>query len=441
MKHKKEQSTETTNYISPRVSMSEPNEEIPIYKGDFQLKDDENLITLAGSIWYSWLPDPLLRFSGTVIGPRLDFQAGTIKELVVNGHIVAQANLTGLSTTPRKQTLDGFCLQASLGDISKPVTEVQFVIPNIRYFRGETVQIILENKESIFGGGMTLQYLDYEIKLNLLSNHAALENELKAKGGYLILGSGVIRKKNATVLYQDSLGISKDLNIFLSFINGRRADISFLTGVSESLDIWKHYGFYQTDSYLPVINWTQIHDTIDYQSIFSAFMKLRENKTDKSFIEFAIHWYIEASQFRSYIEGAIIFIQTALELVYNWLLIEKKKLIIGDDADRISASNKIRLVLSQLNTVPKIPDQLSSLSSINGQTDGPDIFVKIRNALIHGQEKKRILLNEISPNAKTEAFKLGLWYLELSLLYVLNYNGNYYNRITRQSEIVPWFKP
>lgn len=441
MSKRNENSIEITNYISPQVSMSKPNAEIPIYEGEFQLKDGENVITIKGSIRYSWLPDPLVRFSGTVIGPRLDFHAGSEKELIVSGQIIAKANLTGLSTTPRDQTLDGFCLQALFGDGSIPVTEVHFVIPNVRYFRGENVQIVLDDKESLFGGGMTLKYGDYEIKLNLLSNHAVLENELRSTGGYLILGCGVLTKRKGSVLFQDALRISKDLSIFFSFINGRRADISFLTGVYQSTEIWKHYGYYQTDLYLPVINWTQIHDTIDYQSMFSAFMKLRGNKGDKDFIELAIHWYIESCQFESYVEGAIIFIQTALELIYNWLLIEKRKLIIGEDADRMSASNKIRLILSQLNILPKIPDQLNSLNSIKGITDGPDIFVNIRNALVHGQEKKRLLLTGISAIAKSEAHNLGLWYLELSLLHVLEYRGNYYNRISRKSEIVPWVKP
>jgi hypothetical protein len=69
--------------------------------------------------------------------------------------------------------------------------------------------------------------------------------------------------------------------------------------------------------------------------------------------------------------------------------------------------------------------------------------VTIRNALVHGQEKKRAELMRISLKAKYEALQLALWYIELSLLYILEYTGNYHNRTLKNKwkdtgQLLPW---
>jgi hypothetical protein len=78
--------------------------------------------------------------------------------------------------------------------------------------------------------------------------------------------------------------------------------------------------------------------------------------------------------------------------------------------------------------------------------DGPDAFVLIRNAIVHSQESKRKKLMEIPTLTKYEALKLGLWYLELALLYSFGFEGIYRNRCSASKwagsdeEAVPWAK-
>jgi len=76
--------------------------------------------------------------------------------------------------------------------------------------------------------------------------------------------------------------------------------------------------------------------------------------------------------------------------------------------------------------------------------DGVEAFVQIRNAIVHSQEGKRKKLTKISDNTKYQALQLSLWYIELSLLYVLEFKGKYYNRCSGKlwagdgEEEVPW---
>ena len=128
------------------------------------------------------------------------------------------------------------------------------------------------------------------------------------------------------------------------------------------------------------------------------------------------------------------------------VLQETNKLLLGKDAENISASNKIRLILYHLKINPAIPDSMTNLKSISDFLDGPDAIVQIRNALVHGQEEKRRKLTLIDNKVKYEVLNLAIWYIELSLLSILGHRGIYINRcdsspfIASRAQVVPWTK-
>ncbi|WNH10160.1 HEPN domain-containing protein [Thalassobellus suaedae] len=130
--------------------------------------------------------------------------------------------------------------------------------------------------------------------------------------------------------------------------------------------------------------------------------------------------------------------------MYNWWVIENKKIILGKDSENINASNKIRLLLSQLNLDYSVPKEFKNLQefvdSDNQILDACDAVVQIRNAIVHSQEEKRKKLRSISLIAKYEALQLCTWYIEIALLGILGYSDKYYNRISKLEEFVPWFK-
>ena len=150
-----------------------------------------------------------------------------------------------------------------------------------------------------------------------------------------------------------------------------------------------------------------------------------------------------------FVEGSIIMAQTALELLYNWYIVENKKILLGKDSENINAANKIRLLISQLSidyTVPKKFTALQSFLRSEKLIDAPEAVVQIRNAIVHSQEEKRIKLNNIDDTAKYETLQLCIWYIEMSLLKILDFKGIYCNRCSENRsksstrEYVPWMK-
>jgi len=100
-------------------------------------------------------------------------------------------------------------------------------------------------------------------------------------------------------------------------------------------------------------------------------------------------------------------------------------------------------LLTYISVPLGVPAAFSELSALEGATDGPHIFVQIRNALVHGQERKRTELMKVPVKAKYQALQLGLWYIELIFLNILGYKGKYRNRTSGDpfalmGEKVPW---
>jgi len=97
--------------------------------------------------------------------------------------------------------------------------------------------------------------------------------------------------------------------------------------------------------------------------------------------------------------------------------------------------------------VPLSFDKLQSfIDESKDIIDAPDAVVQIRNAIVHSQEEKRKKLSSIHYKVKAEALGLCVWYIEMSLLNILNFDNIYYNRCIRglftsnSKQLVPWSK-
>jgi hypothetical protein len=271
-----------------------------------------------------------------------------------------------------------------------------------------------------------------------------MNEDLSRRSGYMILYNGEFRSKKGPISYSDLQEPFHAFSMFLTFLNGRRCSPFFKQGVHNEEVLWTDYKGYSINQYKYVFTWPTEFIVDGLNGIWKIFYELWKSEEDKDFLVTAVHWYVEANGNAGLIDGAIIMAQTALELIYNWLLIERKKLLIGKDADIISASNKIRLLLSHLEVSTDFPELCSDLKSIPDIVDAPDGLVQIRNALVHAQADKRKKLLKISFEVKAHALHLGVWYIELALLKILGYEGYYKNRTSKNNLSikgpVPWKK-
>ncbi|MCI1187616.1 hypothetical protein MON38_09305 [Hymenobacter sp. DH14] len=438
--------------------MSEPNQSLLIHKGEFILVYGDDQIVMNGEINYNWFPIANARFSGIASFENNDrneeviklklFQKGIKFNLMIDNLLFSQCRFTSISIGSQT-VLEGISESISVrGDRSIIVNEVLFSVANMRDFHGSPIKGTDTGEHTVSFGRIEFDTPDFTILLDKSFNHDTILKLLQSKGGYAILYNGSLIPKKNGITFNEASDLFHCFSNFLSLINGRRCSAIFKHGIYENQVIWSDFTNYNVDSYKRVTSWPVQISTDHLNSSLQNFYKIWKSESDRKFLKLVIHWYVEANSLSAHVEGSIILAQTALELIYNWLIIEKKAILAGKDAETISASNKIRLLISQLHTNHEVPLSFKHLQgfveSNKEVNDAPEAFVQIRNAIVHSQKSKRDKLAQISSKAQYEALQLSLWYIELSMLYILNFKGNYYNRCSgaewlgEGEEMVPW---
>lgn len=430
--------------VSP-VSMTDPNENIQIYSGNFTLRSATKEYQVNGDVFFKWFPDMGVKFRAsftTKVNPSI-YEEFEEFEIIVEDQLVGKIILTDLDLTG-KQTCGGEAQNFIWGEGTISVNEVTFAIPNMREFLGSPVKELHETGIKLHKSRLILEDKPYKIVIDKAENYKEREKKLEENGGYLLTYLGKITKNKGAISLSDLHKWHDRFHHFLYFLNGRRIAPMFYTGSFDGQNKWTDFSEYSVDTYKNVPCWSNIMFLNDLPALWKSYNKLWKEENNQDFLITAIHWYVEANSNAGRIEGSIILIQTALELIYNWMIVENQKMIIGADAEGLSAANKIRMLIFQFKISPDIPPAFKALAkALPNVADGPEAFTKIRNALVHGQESKRSELKKIDLRAKYQALQLGIWYVELALLFILDYKGKYNNRTDgnynrNTGTLVPW---
>ncbi|MCP1381768.1 HEPN domain-containing protein [Runella salmonicolor] len=442
--------------IESSVKMGTPNQAIIIYQGLFVLKNRDEELIVDGTIKYNWFPDSGIHFEGASQNSKNKIKLehfNESSELFINNLCVGKIFITNINTSDLNQ--NSFIRGATngkaiFGDSSIPVEKIIFSVPNLRDLDGLPVIRYNNDSTSYHRNRLEFENDKYLIKIDKCFNYTSLQSDLKSHGGYIIQYYGELTGKKGSVKLTDIQDTLNCFNKFLSFVNGRRTSALFIQGIFKNEVQWCDYTAYIVDLYKYVKTWPQHYSIDGINKSWKKFNDLWQDKNDRNFLNSVIHWYVEANNQSGFVDGSIIMAQTALELIYNWLIIEKKGLLLGNDAENIAAANKIRLLLSQLNINNNIPFSFTNLqsylSSNKEAKDAPDAIVQIRNSIVHSQAEKRKKLALIDNNTLYETLQLCLWYIEMSILYILEFNGKYYNRCSGATylgegdELVPWIK-
>jgi hypothetical protein len=154
-----------------------------------------------------------------------------------------------------------------------------------------------------------------------------------------------------------------------------------------------------------------------------------------------IYWYLNANQSQRGIDAGIILTQAALERLSYEFSVQDKKVISAKGFKDIWASDKFRLMFSSIDIPLQISSDSSDLLSMSRNLnwlDAPHALTEIRNSLVHPEHRQRGQLSD----AYYDAWNLGLWYLEMSILAICGYSGTYGNRLKQRHvgevENVPW---
>ena len=418
--------------VSP-INMESPNAPITIHDGGFKLCKEGNTLVMLGKVTFCWQPNLGVKFEGEILAGYLsntqpDFSSYILE---IDDFKFGEASILEMATSFQngKSTIKGKVPNATWKNGLVPVNVIRFGVANFRDWMGACVTDDGSEFENFERARITLEDSDYIINLDKVKHYSDRLKQIEISGGYMLLYAGAIHKKKGTINLEQLKNWMPCLCQFLNFLNGRRVSPLFYSGLQKDDILWTDYIGYPNDPYTnSIISWSENIDPRYINASWIKFNKLWSDPNSKSFLESLIHWYIESNNQSGFVEGSIIMAQIALELLFNWFVVEERK-IIRDDPN-LSASNKIRLLISQFGLSCDIPMDFKKLSPWSKKTgfDGPEALVHIRNIFVHSKEKNRKKVKEIDSEVIHEAHQLALWYIEIATLNILDYSGFYHNR-------------
>lgn len=453
--------TEKVNQIPEKIDfpffMNHPNENIEIFSGNFQISDNLVSYKVNGIIGFHWFPSIEVYFNGNIEIAFNDLIPLTYSDmglqLIFDDFVFGNAVLTYFNTSKEANEIsyiEGRLIPPVIYEIqSVPVEKIKFVVPNLRKLAGSHIKAKREISTFCYDGRTILENEKVIIYLDRDPAYSDRKKELEKSGGYIFLYNGCLTSKKHPLSFKASTEIFRCLDTFLSFVNGRRVSSILRTGFVNEKQIWQDYTPYSNDPFKSVISWVPFLAPINLNDMWKKFSELWCQKDNADVFHTLVHWYVESNSNSGDIEGALIFAQTTLELIYNWWIVDENSIIVGKDSENIEAANKIRLLLTYAGVdkiMPEVFVGLKKYAKSENILDGPGAITSIRNAVVHYNQSKRKKLKQIDSKTRVEALHLSIWYFELTMLRILEYQGIYHSRINEMAhaviddDFVPWAK-
>ncbi|WP_190489847.1 hypothetical protein [Microcoleus sp. FACHB-831] len=424
-----------------------PNASISLYKGRMEFRKEEIILQGDGRLDFEWLPSPKIRFNidnASLFNTKKSFKKllgkGVLSLLDADTKIYTDAYASRLLLLG--DSVVGYAEKAiSLGS-GQSLSYVLCHLVNFPKFLGGSVSSSSGNASS--SSRIVFEAEDWRITIDAVEEISNLIGALEALGGYAITHVAKLERSNGESFSSDEVKNWLDaLSFFLSFARGFHSPLVLSVGFDENgKKVWEEWDSQRRSTpWKGVISWFPETHPSGLVGIFPNFMKYWNNQIWNEDIRQVLTWYIDSNSASSNIEGLIIWIHSALELLF-WVYFIKEK---GESKKKFTNEKLNKLIsrlIEEFSISKTLPQSLTKLAQVAQKMpdkciDGPYTFVEVRNSIIHGNWRERFFNSnqqELYREARSQAYTLGLWYLEMVLLKLLDYQGHYFNRLRLWAE-------
>jgi hypothetical protein len=445
--------------IEPVYSTDYPSKKIHLYEGEIKCSYEVNgnLYNFqgTGTIEYTWFPNPqpIFKISHSLPIPH-DLDNSNIMLPDSDRLIPIRIQNWDSRHERGKSTyhISGSLTSKSVVGREDDLHSIIFHIVNFCKYINE---VTTANK-----GRITLFEKDWEIIIDEASSKekksSELFNDLKESGGYAITHIGRIKKNdNSKFSAEQAVEIIEILSHFLSFARGLQVPIVLLVGYNIAGDkVYEQWNDAFGNPWKSRDSWLPKQDLRKVQTIFPKFVSWWKDWGQAA--QIVLNMYIEANH-NNFGDITIILTQSVLELIARVVLVEKKSVIAASEYDKrgvLSPAQKISHLLNELSIPGTLqPSHNASVDDLiqfvadnipesdyknKSASEASIVFTKIRNDITHAKKQytpsSAVLFNTMS---------LGLWYIEMVILAILEYDGVYSNRLRRpkwagEYDLVPW---
>jgi len=465
--------TVPTNSIIPQYVTAHANEIIPLSdRQDMELRSpSQGLLFGRGDMEFRWSPNNSIHFNLGNLPVKEIFKLNASNEQDVilnvptNPPISLDVRINGssfniVSGGESKAILLGLVSETRF-DKEILCDELKFHIVNLHNFIGRSIDYPPhESSQSSAARRIALSDDNWDITIDGVENLKELLDELAREGGYAITHVGILRKRdNQPFRASEALEQMALLGFFLSFVEGRWCHPIFLIGLRKGeiifRDLSSRHRVTQWDT-----NWRWSPSEANYLDLaYKGFVSKWNDPNWRETIALILEFYIRANIYHV-VELSVLDSFTAMDRFASAYSLEN----VG------SANERIRRTLALAGMDRQRPNRelciffeefYNRYCPPRKIADGATILTDFRHGVVHGNRgistgderdrmKNRPKLDDDSDATnpilpfplRIHAMQYGLWCVEMSLLYLIGYNGRYNDRITRaQDVLIHWSTP
>jgi hypothetical protein len=394
--------------------------------------------TGPGRVWFEW--ERAVRVSASGEGQTalamIDDEADWSVSLPGVGEVVIE-ELDSTATMPAADWQLEAIAVADGGHLGAELIRVDFQLANFTVF---------------FDGGaeeaswrLLLDDDRWRVTIDQLEDASERLRALKRSGGGAVMHAGRLERPDGSPFaWSEATEILHGLQLLLAFAAGDRVPVLLPVGY-DSAGNAVAYGLRspRRESYHGRFHWCGPLLIRALTDVWPTFVDLWEHDDTKRMWKLAGELYVEA-QHGDNLETRLVDAQTLLE-VLAWDRLVRLGGRDPDDVDRHSADWRIRKMLADIDVSDEVPDTMPETRQQWPGWDGPKVIAELRNSVVHPTDIQAIL--QLSATFKHDVFRLAMWYADLALLRLLDYDGNHLNRtgalpvFEGQGEPVPWATP
>lgn len=288
-----------------------------------------------------------------------------------------------------------------------------------------------EKNEPRAESNVSLSANGWRIELHPYREIASNVKALKEQGGYALTHIAQIeRDEGCSFNGQEADKMLLALGYFLSFARGNWSVPVCPVGFDATgKRVWEQWNGPRAVWEDTTESWFDIHHAHALTEIFPGFMRLWDKSGWQEALHEVLYWYLNANNSSHGIDPGIILAQSALERLAYEYAVRDRGLIEAQGFKNLRASDKLRLLLASLGIPLNMPASLVHLSELGRKckwVDLPHGLTEFRNMLVHPERKH---LGDFKL-AHVDAWRAFLWLIDVSMLRLCGYEGEYSNRLT-----------
>lgn len=409
---------------------AEPNAPLLLYTGRVRIVHGSEVVEGDGTVGLTWLPSPRLGFS-VPSAVHLGHLDDCKLELVDRGW-TCDAAVTHRGSGGVKGVVDrggtGACGSVN-GSTNGPVSQLRFHLVNFLEEGG--APLARRDGKGWYSGRGSMTIGPWRLTID--ATEPGIQKLLQVAGGFAITHVAACERADSAPFAPSAAEeFTELLDRALSFCAGRWTGCSLVTGHSSTgLAVWEDWRLPWLSPYEQDSSWfPDYHYENAIETFLKGFFAASADSDVRQSLSYCVHWYIEANACKSGLEGALIMVLIALELL-AWLELVNRGGMNRQVFERKEASTKIRQYLNAKGIpssrgATEMPDLEAYVRTEQECTDWLEGVTRIRNRTVHPPKKA---FKEYPVDVLEQAWRYSVHLLERSILAEAGYRGYMRDRV------------